>query len=239
MKCRDLRAGDPSRPALAHSSDCRTRIEQLMSEDPELTKRLDRHQQRQDKYFSRIIEAGDGANKRPHFGSQRMSSYSQGLLGAQIRELPFQMQHPRGGGDSEPRLQSHALRMFKRQVLSLFKLMFQMMPMLTCRFQRRAIQRRQECLPARARSGNTMDPLVMKLELLILQIQLRARLVHWNRACLCRVHGDIATASLVKDVIRADSRSANSSVLLAFWQRPHPRVCGEIGHWILTTPTPL
>ena len=63
MKCRDIESGDNSRPALAHSQECRMRIEAAMADDRDLSRRLDQHQGRALEYMTRRSERGV-----PHFG---------------------------------------------------------------------------------------------------------------------------------------------------------------------------
>ena len=58
-KCRAILAGDNANPTLAHSRDCRVRMEGLLALDPVLAQRLDRAQSRQDDYLARRVEAGD------------------------------------------------------------------------------------------------------------------------------------------------------------------------------------
>ena len=60
-KCRAIQTGDNANPTLAHSRDCRARMEGLLALDPALSQRLDRAQSRQDDYLARRVEAGDAS----------------------------------------------------------------------------------------------------------------------------------------------------------------------------------
>ena len=55
-KCRAMQRGDFSQPALGHSKECRTRIENLMREDPEMKDRLDRAEERKNRYIAERVE---------------------------------------------------------------------------------------------------------------------------------------------------------------------------------------
>ena len=64
IKCRAIRIGDQTQPALAHNADCRARMEQLMAEDDKFKKNLERAEQRRDEYLAQRVEAGDYGAKR-------------------------------------------------------------------------------------------------------------------------------------------------------------------------------
>ena len=63
-KCRAIVSGDNSVPTLGHSAGRRARMEGLLAQDPPLSKRLERAQQRQDEFLVRRVEAGDASSKR-------------------------------------------------------------------------------------------------------------------------------------------------------------------------------
>ena len=67
-KCNAIRAGDETQPGLAHSQDCRKRIEECMELDPFLKGRVGNAEQRRDDYLARRIEASDSKSKRTRIG---------------------------------------------------------------------------------------------------------------------------------------------------------------------------
>ena len=58
-KCRAITSGDNSVPSLAHDPACRNRMEDLLAQDPDLAKVLDRARLREDEFLARRVEAGD------------------------------------------------------------------------------------------------------------------------------------------------------------------------------------
>ena len=71
-KCNSIQSGDNSQPGLAHNPACRKRMEQKMSADPDLRKRVDKAEDRKNQYFSRRLEdeVAVESNKRVRFGAQ-------------------------------------------------------------------------------------------------------------------------------------------------------------------------
>ena len=67
-KCRAIQAGDISRASLAHSRDCRERIEECLRQDPLLSRHVANADERQDDYLARQVEAGERAAKRGRNG---------------------------------------------------------------------------------------------------------------------------------------------------------------------------
>lgn len=152
--CRDLRTGDNSQLALAHSADCRSSIEKLRAEDPELNKRLDRQQQRQEEILSRVVEAGDMTNKRFKFGETVDVEFQSGPARISASRSPEDAA-PRGGG-----LELGALllawRISKHRVtlLAVLVTMCLMWLMLLCRFSWRVMLCRLPFLPGQVRRGD-------------------------------------------------------------------------------------
>ena len=58
-KCRAVELGDESQPGLAHNAKCRERIENKMKEDPELNKRLEKAEGRQNEFLVKKVESSD------------------------------------------------------------------------------------------------------------------------------------------------------------------------------------
>ena len=61
-KCRDIQRGEESLGTVGHSEECRKRIEEEMTKDPELKKRLEAAEERQTKYMAEKVQEGDSRN---------------------------------------------------------------------------------------------------------------------------------------------------------------------------------
>ena len=94
-KCVAIRIGDNSRPALGHSSACRTRIEGKLSEDPVLARKLQKAKEREDEYLARRIEAGDVEAKRARVASEAEVELVPGPGGASESRIPDRGTHSR------------------------------------------------------------------------------------------------------------------------------------------------
>ena len=81
-KCRAMKRGDFSQPALGHSKECRTRIENMMREDPEMKDRLDRAEERKNRYIAERVE--QAVTKQESEAAQSSSS------GPEIPSAPVQ-----------------------------------------------------------------------------------------------------------------------------------------------------
>ena len=86
-KCRAMKRGDFSQPALGHSKECRTRIENMMREDPEMKDRLDRAEERKNRYIAERVEqavtkqeseAAQSSSSGPAIPSAPVSSHADG-----------------------------------------------------------------------------------------------------------------------------------------------------------------
>ena len=73
-KCRKIVAGDNSNPSLSHDPACRNRMEDLLAQDPDLAKVLDRARLREDAFLARQVEAGAELGTRPVPGGAASSS---------------------------------------------------------------------------------------------------------------------------------------------------------------------
>lgn len=98
QKCRAIQNGDPGYEAVGHSATCRTRMEELMRQDPELQSRLADSEERRQKLLANYIEkkevqqsSGEGASKHRReevSSSAGASSSSRGDSGRTARMIP-------------------------------------------------------------------------------------------------------------------------------------------------------